>query len=438
MLRTALERALAHAEEGPPKPPSVRHAYPTEALTQYWTEQRLREERRAQSALKQSTQTTAFVIAATAVVFLAAACWFALYCLEPVLPHGARFAAALVMLAACQFATGRLRRRANVRVTELLLFGCCLLFTMGALTLIIGEQVSVSSTTVFRADRMIVAGLLPLVLLADAGLVYLAFALALAVCGYVELELFGAAFDPLRLFYLLPFGLIPGFVWGYRQKAGLVVGTQVVLLALWLLSAPLHWQPENYSAFVSLCLGVTSLFMAECHRPGDTLGVAWRLPGLALVGIPLSFLGGYDLWEFLGHPIAGSSPQPDLLAPCLVCETFLSLMLLVAFLVILRLWLQRRDAEQPPRAAFAALARQLWFPIGIGLLAAFLTLWHCSPQSWLGWGLTPVVVSNAASLVLAVYLMDQGVRASRGISSRPASSAQHAASPVAHRLDRRS
>jgi hypothetical protein len=351
------------------------------------------------------------------VVFFVAADWTALYSLQDVLPLWPRFGTSLAILAACQVAAWIAHRRGKRRIAELLTFACLLLgvVSTGLVLDCWTDDLTVQENIWFRADRILVLGMIPIVLLADTALVYLTFAMMLGISGYVDLFGMSTTVEPFRFHYLLLLGVAAGLMWGYRRSSPLVVGANVTLLALWLLCVPYHWHPEQYSLFATLCVGVIGLFVAEAHRdPG--LAAAWRLPALTLIGIPLNFLENPALWPDLAPSLPSPAP-PDLLMERMVCESFLALMLLVAFLVPFRMYLARRRVETPARAVWGELVQRFWLAATLGILSALLTVWHCSPLSAGLWHLTPAVVASVASLLMSVFLIDFGIRQKNGYAT---------------------
>ena len=389
--------------------------FPVEALTQYWADQRQREVQAARDSSTQATRSAAYVLSAVAVVFFAAADWTALYTLRDVLPLWPRFGTSLAVLAVCQVSAWIAHRRGNRRIAELLTFACLLLSVVTTVVVLDSNEFTLQDNIWLRADRILVLSLIPMVLLADAPLVYLAFAVMLGLSGYVDLFSVTASVEPFRFHYLLLAGVLAGFAWGYRRSSPLVVGANVTLLALWLLCVPFHWHPEQYLAFASVSVGVIGLFVAEAHRdPG--LAAAWRLTALTLIGIPLNFLENPRIWPDLAPPLPSPAP-PDLLMERAVCESFLAMMLLMAFLVPFRMYLARRRVETPPGAVWSEFLRRFWLAATLGVLSALLTLWHCSPLASALWQQTPAVVASVASLLMAAYLIDVGTRQKNGYAT---------------------
>jgi hypothetical protein len=85
----------------------------------------------------------------------------------------------------------------------------------------------------------------------------------------------------------------------------------------------------------------------------------------------------------------------------------------VAVMITVRRRLTSQDLPVPIGDELRTLARRQWLPIGVILLMALLAIWRAFTSS--AEPLVPTVVSNVVMVVLALWLIQVGLRDDRGL-----------------------
>ena len=196
---------------------------------------------------------------------------------------------------------------------------------------------------------------------------------------------------------------LPGLVWAYRKNSSRTVALYAPLLAWWVILQPFAWRFQADPVYFVGLVGGLFLLVAECHAAENTLAIPYRFYGsLLTVGalIPLSY------YSYQQHLHLDESPTGMLI------ETALAVVLALGVTLAMAEY-DRRASGRPISLAQAVLGenRRRWLPIGIILFLTLLVYWNLL----VGESLVPTVLANAAMVVLALWLIQVGLRADRGI-----------------------
>lgn len=198
---------------------------------------------------------------------------------------------------------------------------------------------------------------------------------------------------------------LPGLVWAYRKNSSRTVALYAPLLAWWVILQPFAWRFQADPVYFVGLVGGLFLLVAECHSEENTLAIPYRFYGsLLTVGalIPLSY---YSYQQHL---------HLDESATGMLIETALAVVLALGVALAMAEY-DRRASGRPISLAQAVLGenRRRWLPIGIILFLTLLVYWNLLVG--VGESLVPTVLANAAMVVLALWLIQVGLRADRGI-----------------------
>lgn len=198
---------------------------------------------------------------------------------------------------------------------------------------------------------------------------------------------------------------LPGLVWAYRKNSSRTVALYAPLLAWWVILQPFAWRLQADPVYFVGLVGGLFLLVAECHSEENTLAIPYRFYGsLLTVGalIPLSY---YSYQQHL---------HLDESATGMLIETALAVVLALGVALAMAEY-DRRASGRPISLAQAVLGenRRRWLPIGIILFLTLLVYWNLLVG--VGESLVPTVLANAAMVVLALWLIQVGLRADRGI-----------------------
>lgn len=196
---------------------------------------------------------------------------------------------------------------------------------------------------------------------------------------------------------------LPGLVWAYRKNSSRTVTLYAPLLAWWVILQPFAWRFQANPVYFVGLVGGLFLLVAECHSEESTLAIPYRFYGsLLTVGalIPLSYYS-YQQRLHLGESATG-----------MLIETALVVVLALGVTLAMAEF-DRRASGRPISLAQAVLGenRRRWLPIGIILFLTLLVYWNLL----VGESLVPTVLANAAMVVLALWLIQVGLREDRGI-----------------------
>lgn len=305
------------------------------------------------------------------------------------------------------------------RASELVFFLGCLLFG-GGIWLV---------AQVFHLDAHYpdgfwwwAIGVLPFALCLDTLLIHCLYAGLLAV--WVSTEVLGYRHLGWAFIegwpngaYSLPLLALPGLAWAYRRASAGAIWLYAALLAWWVILQSFAWHMDWQSVFLIGTVGALLLIIAENHRPASKLAVPYRFLGVLLAAgalLPLSFKWFYrqigNSYRYGWHD-AWASPAFGLVIAILV--------LLSATLALSALFKSEPSGStRGPGERLLAVLRAQWLPAGLALAMAFMGLW--SATRIFGGGadgdwVAPVIVANAATVALSLWLMRVGIRDDRGL-----------------------
>jgi uncharacterized membrane protein len=205
--------------------------------------------------------------------------------------------------------------------------------------------------------------------------------------------------------YSLPLLVLPGLLWSYRKQSVMTVGLYVPLLAWWVAIQPFAWHCSEGIVYFIGATGGLFLLMAQLHPDHSRFGIVFRFYGALLAAgalIPLSF---HDFNREISH---------SHMVPVLAELSMGMAILVLSFGVIIAAILVRRvyshDSAPLPDQMLSVLRRQ-WLPLGLILAMAILPV----TNEMLFPGLLPTVAANVAMVMLAIWLMQIGLREDRGV-----------------------
>ncbi len=228
--------------------------------------------------------------------------------------------------------------------------------------------------------------------------------LGTATTGRGFLWLFGM---PVNAAFSVPLLALPGLLWAYRRGSAKTVALYVPLLAWWVIMQPFAWRFDANPTYFIGCVGGLFLILAECHPEESPLAIPYRFFGAALMGgvlIPLSY---YDYHRYLNVANFNATLMVEMVAALIVS------VLVVAGVAEIERRAATLAGERPVSLAQAIWTenRRRWLPIGFTLFLAFLAFYGILVHE----PLLPTVLANAAMVVLAVWLIQLGLRENRGL-----------------------
>jgi uncharacterized membrane protein len=334
------------------------------------------------------------------------------------LPGGLRIAVVLgAMLAA--HATGVWLRwtRQKPLAGEIATFLGCFLYGCGIWQ--IGQVFHISSDNADGAWVWAI-GILPFALLLESSLLHAFLVAVLAIWVGAEILGFGSSqwWGWWRVpsgCYTLPLLTAPGILWSYRRNATKTLAMYLPLVAWWLILLPISWSQGEFNPiyFVGV-MAALFLAVAEAHRVGNPLSIPFRFYG-AIVTVGFLFL------------LSFADLQRELLGRSGEWYLFPGIALLVVGLGViagLARW-GAPHAEDSP-AFLVRCGQRYWLPAGLIVLYTGLSLWsllwgyagsdYQVRSSLMIWDLTiliPCLVTNIATVAMAVWLMRVGLREDR-------------------------
>lgn len=335
------------------------------------------------------------------------------------LPGGLRIAVVLgAMLIA--HATGYWLRwsRQKPLAGEIATFLGCFLYGCGIWQ--IGQVFHINSNNADGAWVWAI-GILPFALFLESALLHALLVAVLAI--WVGAEILGFASSQWWGWwrvrsgcYTLPLLAAPGILWCYRRNHIKTLAMYLPLLAWWLILLPIAWSRGDYNP-VYFIGTVAALFLAiaEAHHVGNSMSIPFRLYG-ALVTMGLLFLLSFiDLQrELLRHDGDWN-----------MLEGIALLVFGLGLIAGLTRW-GASHAEDSP-VFLIRLGQRFWLPAGLVGLYGGLSLWNIlwgavgSDYGWRSqldlWSLPiliPCLITNIATVAMAVWLMRVGLREDRG------------------------
>lgn len=257
-------------------------------------------------------------------------------------------------------------------------------------------------------------GVLPFALCLDTLLLHLLFAGLLALWAGMEVINFPFR-SPMWLWYWwpnsafsLPLLAAPGLLWAYRKGSAAAVGLYVLLLTWWVVLQAIAWHLEWQALYLMGAVGAMFFIVAENHRHGSALAVPYRIYGTLMVAaalLPPSFADFHPrsaLWH--SHR---RGPGPELFVTLVLF--FVVGASLAAFSYLLRP-LDEQSRQHPFARLYEVLRRQ-WFPFGLVLvMAALSVLGVFAPLG----NPVAIILANVAMIAFAIWLMRIGLREERG------------------------
>lgn len=220
--------------------------------------------------------------------------------------------------------------------------------------------------------------------------------------------------------YTLPLLALPGLLWAYRKRSAAAVGLYVPLLAWWIILQPIAWHWEIVPVYFIGAAGALLLALAECHRTGSPMAVPYRLYGTLITAGVLVVVSFGDFNREMLHDNPATS---SLVAGLLIALAGMGTIVLA-------------DRFKPDGAVTASggsiplgrILKRQWLPVGLMALMAGLCLWnglfsvYDPSHSYYGSGLDrwtasvvlPTLVTNAAMIAFAIWLIGVGLREDRG------------------------
>ena len=335
------------------------------------------------------------------------------------LPGGLRIAVVLgAMLAA--HATGVWLRwtRQKPLAGEIATFLGCFLYGCGIWQ--IGQVFHISSD---NADGVWLwaIGILPFALLLESALLHGFLVAVLAIWVGTEILGMGSSrwWGWWRIpsgCYTLPLLVAPGILWTYRRNATKTLSMYLPLVAWWLILLPLSWSLGDLNP-VSFIGAVAALFLAiaEAHRVGNPMSIPFRFYG-AVFTVGLLFLLSF---ADLQRELIGRSGDWS------VWEGMALMVIGWGLIAGLTRWGASHPEDSP--VFLIRLYQRYWLPAGLVGLYGGLSLWYLlwryfgsdnGTQSYLtSWSLPiliPFLITNIATVAMAVWLMRVGLREDRG------------------------
>jgi uncharacterized membrane protein len=266
------------------------------------------------------------------------------------------------------------------------------------------------------------AGVLPFALACDSLALHALYCAILA--AWVGVEILGYANLGAWLFGRWPgvpngaYGLlamvVPGVVWAYRKGSPRALALYLPVVAWWVVLQPFAWRLEDFPIYFIGAVGGLLLLAAELHKDRSAMGIPYRFYGALLTAgalIPLSY---HEFNKHLGRWQPLGRAGPDFTS--LVTQP-LSIVVLAAGVVALVIAGRRRfdpkAAPIPLIDELRELARRQWLPAGVILGMAGLAMWRLCTAGVEA--LVPTVAANAAMVVLALWLIQIGLRDDRGM-----------------------
>ena len=204
----------------------------------------------------------------------------------------------------------------------------------------------------------------------------------------------------------LPLLATPGLLWAYRRGSAITVGLYVPLLAWWIVLQAIAWDLEWQSLYLVGAIGAIFLIIAENHRRGSSLATPFRVYGTLMVGgalIPASFV---DFHQDVHTWSSTHNQEAQMFAQMVLWLVIMAA--LAAFTYLLRPLGEQQDRN--PIARLQEVLRRQWFPFGLVLIMAALTVVSFSKED--GW--LAAIIANVGMIAFAIWLMRVGLREEQG------------------------
>jgi uncharacterized membrane protein len=366
--------------------------------------------RRNQSWVVFVLQSLAMSLVALAILLLVGFNW-------QYLPGGLRIGLVLTSMLAAH-ATGfwlQGTRQKPMAAQIAFFLGCCL---YGTAIWQIGQVYHVNSE---NADALWLwaLGILPFALLLESSLLHCLLVAVLAT--WVGFEMLGIGSNRWWGWGRIPYGCyslpllaVPGILWSYHASAKRTLALYIPLVSLWLIVLPITWNPGNTNPVYFIGI-VAALFLAvaEAHRVGDPMSIPFRFYGVIITAGLLLLLSVVGFQKELLRQTEGGH----------IFERFLFPVIGLGVVVGLNHWgsSHANDSTQ----FFKRLFQRYWFPLGIIVFYGGISLWglmwgslgyrvRLYRETWSFQALVPCLISNIATVAMALWLMKIGLREDRG------------------------
>lgn len=220
--------------------------------------------------------------------------------------------------------------------------------------------------------------------------------------------------------YSLPLLAIPGIVGSYRKNSTRVLAMYLPLVAWWLILFPLAWNQQFNPVYFIGTIAALFLAIAETHYVGSRMAIPFRQYGTLGSAIILFVLNFLDTIRELFR-------RADL-----PTNFTLGVVILVGGLgSIVFMSLKRPRTTEEASGLIQGIWEHYWMPIGLILLYGLLCFWSglmglndnsntyqygYADRSalWSASLLLPCLLTNIATVALAIWLMKVGLREDRG------------------------
>ncbi len=215
--------------------------------------------------------------------------------------------------------------------------------------------------------------------------------------------------------YTLPLLTAPGILWAYLRKSEKTLAIYLPLVAWWLILLPIAWNKDLNPVYFIGAVAALFLAFAEAHRIGDPMSAPFRLYGSAVI-VGLLFLMGFVGFqrEMMGHSGEWTVLQGGAI-----------LVVGLGVIAVLNQWGAPHPEDSPE--FFPRFLQRFWLPAGLVIMFGGLSLWSLLSgiersqysrgsglENWTWPVLIPVLITNVATVTMAVWLMRVGLREDRG------------------------
>lgn len=219
--------------------------------------------------------------------------------------------------------------------------------------------------------------------------------------------------------YSLPVLVIPGIVWAYRTNSTRTLSLYLPLVAWWLMLFPMSWNQQFNPLYFIATIAALFLAIAETHRAGSRMAIPFRQYGTigsAIILFSLNFRGT------INELFRSANLSTNLIMGSVILGVGLGSIAALSF----------RRARSPDETTgfIPQLWDHYWLPAGLILLHGGLCFWsgfmglgdtadssYGSLDASALWSISvllPCLLTNAATVALALWLMKVGLREDRG------------------------
>jgi uncharacterized membrane protein len=231
--------------------------------------------------------------------------------------------------------------------------------------------------------------------------------------------------------YTLPLLAFPGLIWAYRKRSPAVVGLYVPLISWWVILQPIVWHANANVIYFLGAAGALFLAIAQSHRAGNPMAAPYRLYGVLLTAGVLSVLSFADVIRELlrdSHNVLNGGSS--IVMSNAAAGAFIGLAGIGAIVLADAIGFRRTAGSATGFVSIdlEGMLRRQWLTLLLMVLMAALCFWigvfgtHSTLPASLGtesdlWSaavLLPTVVTNAALVLFAIWLIRVGLRDDHG------------------------